>query len=128
MCLESSVVILSVVFLLIAALSIPLLIQISRTAKSIAITLNLLDQSLPGILKNLDEITANINRATYAVNNQIESISLVVRRVQGVLEIFLGFEQIVRESLRLPLFKTIKTATAALTGVRVFLDVFRSSR
>lgn len=128
MCLENSVLILSVVFLLIAALSIPLLIQISRTAKSIAITLNMLDQSLPGILKNLDEITANINRATYAVNNQIESISLVVRRVQGVLEIFLGFEQIVRESLRLPLFKTIKTATAALTGVRVFLDVFRSSR
>ncbi|MEI8172140.1 MAG: DUF948 domain-containing protein [Deltaproteobacteria bacterium] len=128
MYLEISVVILSVVFLLIAALSIPLLIQIWRTAKSITATLNLLNQSLPGILKNLDEITANINKATYAANNQIESISLVVRRVQGVLELFLDFEQILRESLRLPLFKTIKTATAALKGVRVFLDVFRSSR
>ena len=128
MYLEISVVILSVVFLLIAALSIPLLIQIWRTAKSITATLNLLNQSLPGILKNLDEITANINKATYAANNQIESISLVVKRVQGVLELFLDFEQIVRESLRLPFFKTIKTATAALKGVRVFLDVFRSSR
>ncbi|MCX5854057.1 MAG: DUF948 domain-containing protein [Deltaproteobacteria bacterium] len=128
MYLEISVVILSVAFLLIAALSIPLLIQIWRTAKSITATLNLLNQSLPGILKNLDEITANINKATYAANNQIESISLVVRRVQGVLELFLDFEQILRESLRLPFFKTIKTATAALKGVRVFLDVFRSSR
>lgn len=128
MYLEISVVILSVVFLLIAALSIPLLIQIWRTAKSITATLNLLNQSLPGILKNLDEITANINKATYAANNQIESISLVVKRVQGVLELFLDFEQIVRESLRLPFFKTIKTVTAALKGVRVFLDVFRSSR
>jgi uncharacterized protein YoxC len=128
MYLEISVVILSVVFLLIAALSVPLLIQIWRTAKSITATLNTLNQSLPGILKNLDEITANINKATSAANNQIESISLVVRRVQGVLELFLDFEQILRESLRLPFFKTIKTATAALKGVRVFLDVFRSSR
>lgn len=128
MYLEISVVILSVVFLLIAALSIPLLIQIWRTAKSITATLNTLNQSLPGILKNLDEITANINKATSAANNQIESISLVVRRVQGVLELFLDFEQILRESLSLPFFKTIKTATAALKGVRVFLDVFRSSR
>jgi len=128
MYLEISVVILSVVFLLIAALSIPLLIQIWRTAKSITATLNLLNQSLPGILKNLDEITANINKATHTVNNQIESISLVVRRVQGVLELFLDFEQILRESLKLPFFKTIKTATAALKGVRVFFDVFRSSR
>jgi uncharacterized protein YoxC len=128
MYLEISVVILSVVFLLIAALSIPLLIQIWRTAKSITATLNMLNQSLPGILKNLDEITANINKATYAANNQIESISLVVRRAQGVLELFLDFEQILRESLRLPFFKTVKTTTAALKGFRVFLDVFRSSR
>lgn len=128
MYLEISVVILSVVFLLIAALSIPALIQIRRTAKSITATLNLLNQSLPGILKNLDEITANINKATHTVNNQIESISLVVRRVQGVLELFLDFEQILRESLKLPFFKTIKTATAALKGVRVFFEVFRSSR
>lgn len=128
MYLEISVVVLSVVFLLIAALSIPLLIQIWRTAKSITETLHTLNQSLPGILRNLEEITANINKATYTVNNQIESLSHVVRRIQGVLELFLDVEHILRASFRLPFMKTIKTVTAALKGTRIFLDVFRSSR
>ena len=57
MFLEISVVILSFVFLLIAVLSVPFLLQIWRTAKSMATTLQMLNESLPGILKNLEEIT-----------------------------------------------------------------------
>jgi uncharacterized protein YoxC len=128
MYLEISVVVLSVVFLLIAALSIPLLIQIWRTAKSITTTLHTLNQSLPGILKNLDEITTNINKATYTVNNQIESISPVIRRLQSALELFLDLEHVLKAGLRLPFYKTVKTASAVLKGARIFLDVFRSSK
>ena len=50
MFLEISIVILSFVFLLIAVLSVPFLLQIWRTAKSMAITLQMLNESLPGIL------------------------------------------------------------------------------
>jgi len=128
MYLEISVVVLSVVFLLIAALSIPFLIQIWRTAKSITITLHMLNQSLPGILKNLEEITANINRATYTVHNQIEGLSHVVGRIQGTVEIFLDLEQELRAGLISPFFRTMRTVSAVLKGTRVFLEVFRSSR
>jgi uncharacterized protein YoxC len=128
MYLEIGVVILSVVFLLIVALFIPFLIQIWRTANSITATLHMLNQSLPGILKNLEEITTNINKATTTVNNQIEGLAHIVGRVKGTAEIFLDLEQELRAGLISPFFNTMRTVSAVLKGVRAFLDVFRSSR
>ena len=129
MYLEISVVVLSTVFLLIAAaLFIPFLMQIWRTAKNINTTLQILNQNLPGILTNLEEITTNINKASSTVNKQVESLSQVVRRIQGVLEIFLSLENILRAGIRLPYFKAVTTATAVFKGTRAFLNVFRSSR
>lgn len=128
MYLEIGIVVLSLVFLLIAAFAIPALIQVRRTAKSITDTLESLNQSLPSILKNLEEITANINMATNTVNHQVQSFSLVVKRVQVALELLLDVEQIIRASLRHPFIHGITTATAVLKGFRVFLDALRSSR
>lgn len=128
MFLEISVAILSIVFLLIAVLSIPFLLQIWRTAKGITTTLNMLNESLPGILKNLEEITANINKATHTVNEQIEGLSLVARRIQGLMSIVLDVENILRAAVRLPVFKTLRNALAVATGVKAFMKVFFSSR
>lgn len=128
MYLEIGMVVLSLVFLLIAAFAIPTLIQIRRTAKSITDTLESLNQSLPSILRNLDETTANINQATNTVNHQVRSLALVVRRVQVALEFLLDVEQIVKASLGHPFIHGMTTATAVLKGFRVFLDVLRSSR
>jgi uncharacterized protein YoxC len=128
MFLEISVVILSIVFLLIAVFSVPFLLQIWRTAKSMATTLHMLNESLPGILKNLEEITTNINKATHTVNEQIEGLSLVARRIQGLLGIVSDIENILHVGARLPVFKIVRNAFAVLTGVKVFLKVFLSSR
>ncbi|MCX5845617.1 MAG: DUF948 domain-containing protein [Deltaproteobacteria bacterium] len=128
MFLEISVAILSIVFLLIAVLSIPFLLQIWRTAKGITETLHMLNESLPGILKNLEEITANINKATHTVNEQIEGLSLVARRIQGLMSIVLDVENILRAAVRLPVFKTLRNALAVATGVKAFMKVFFSSR
>lgn len=128
MFLEISVVILSIVFLLIAVFSVPFLLQIWRTAKSMATTIDMLNESLPGILKNLDEITTNINRATHTVNEQIEGFSLIARRIQGLLGIVSDIENILNVGARLPVLKSIRNAFAVLTGVKVFLKVFLSSR
>ena len=128
MYLEIGVLVLSLAFLLIAAFAVPTLIQIRRTAKSITDTLESLNRSLPSILKNLDEITANIKQATNTVNHQVQSLSLVVRRVQVALEFLLDVKQIVRASLGYPFIHGMTTATAALKGFRVFLDVLRSPR
>ena len=128
MFLEISVAILSIVFLLIAALSIPFLLQIWRTAKGITETLHMLNESLPGILKNLEEITTNINKATHTVNEQIEGLSLLARRIQGLMSIVLDVENILRAGVRFPVFKTLRNALAVATGVKAFMKVFFSSR
>lgn len=121
-------VIVSIVFLLIAAFSIPFLLQIWRTTKSITETLHMLNQSLPGILKNLEEITANINKATQAVNEQIDGLSAVGQRIQGVLGIVMDIENLLRAGIGLPVFRTLRNTIAVVTGVKVFLKVLRSSR
>jgi uncharacterized protein YoxC len=128
MFLEVGVFILGIVFLLLVVFSIPFLLQVWRSAKSITTTLHMLNENLPGILKNLEEITTNINKATYTVNEQIEGLSLVTRRIQGFLSIVTDIENILRAGLRLPVFKTIRNVVAVVTGVKVFLKVFLSSR
>jgi uncharacterized protein YoxC len=128
MYLEIMVVVLSLVFLLLMGLLIPLLVQIRRTAKSINATLNMLNERLPGILKNLEEITANINSASYTVNSQINNLSYVVGRVQATLEPLLGLREFFGEGLQPPFLKAITTATALLKAVRAFFDSLRSSR
>lgn len=125
---EISVVILGIAFLLIVVLSIPFLLQLWRTAKGITTTLHMLNESLPGILKNMEEITTNINKATHTVNEQIEGLSLVTGRIQGLLSIVANIDNILRASIRLPVFKTIRNVVAVVTGVKVFLKVFLSSR
>ena len=128
MFLEISVAVLSLVFLLIAALSVPFLLQIWRTAKGITETLHMLNESLPGILRNLEEITTNINKATRTVNEQIDGLSLVVGRIQGLFSIVMDVEKILSAGVRLPVFKTLRNAVAVATGLKVFLKVFLSSR
>jgi len=128
MSLEISVVILSIVFLLIVALSIPSLLQILRTARSITETLHMLNKNLPGILRNLEEITINVNKATHTVNEHIEGLSLVAKRVQGFLGIIMDIESLLRAGIGLPILRTLRNAIAAVKGIKAFLKVLLSSR
>ena len=128
MFLEIGVFILGIVFLLLVVFSIPFLLQMWRSAKGITETLHTLNESLPGILKNLEEITTNINKATHTVNEQIEGLALVTGRIQGFLSVVTDIDNVLRASLRLPVFKTVRNVLAVITGVRVFLRVFLSSR
>jgi uncharacterized protein YoxC len=126
--LEIAATILIIVIFLMIALAIPLFLQLRKTVKSADVTLQTLNQCLPGILKNLEEITVNVNKATFTVNKQIENISHVIQRVQGTVEIFLDLERDLRSSLSEPLLKTTHTVTAVLKGVQAFIGAWRSSR
>ena len=128
MFLEIGVFIISIVFLLLVVFSIPFLLQIWRSAKGITATLHMVNESLPGILKNLEETTININKATHTVNEQIEGLALVTGRIQGLLSIITDIDNILRAGMRLPVFKTFRNIVAVVTGVKVFLKVFLSSR
>ena len=116
-------IILSVAFLLFAGFSIPFLFQIWRTAKSIALTLQLLNQNLPGIMKNLEEITANVNQTTSTIGRQVEELSVTMRKIRGVISLLVGLEEVLRGRIRIPLAGTVRTSAAVFKAARVFLSI-----
>ena len=109
-------------FLILAGFALPVLLQVLKTARSMAHTLQLLNQSLPGILKNLEEITEGINRTTAAVHRQVEELSVTVKKVQGTVSILVGLEEILRRGFRLSFLRTFSMGLAVARGVRVFMD------
>ena len=111
----------SMAFVLFAGLCIPSLLQILRTAKSMEMTLQIFNNNLPGIMKNLEEITNSINRTSFIVCRQVEDLSLTVSKIQGTLRLVVGMEEILRRSFYLPFAEKVRTGTAIAKGVRVFL-------
>jgi len=119
---DNILIILSVAFLLFAGLCVPFLIQILRTAREMAMTLQLLNQRLPLIMKNLEDITTNINRTSTTVHRQVAEISLTLNRIQGIVGIFLGLEELLRRRMSFPFARTFRTSMAVGRGIRVFID------
>jgi hypothetical protein len=124
--LETSFVILSVVFLLLVVISIPLFWQMWRAAKNMAMALEELNQSLPKILNNLEDITTNISSATYMLSKEAEGLSRLGSKIRGILELGEDVEQILRTGVKFPLLKAFQTVRGVLKGVRVFIDVLSS--
>jgi uncharacterized protein YoxC len=126
--LNIMLIILSVAFLLFAGFSIPFLLQIWRTAKGMSQTLQLLNESLPAIMKNLEVITTNLNQTTTIVQRQVLELSLTLRKIQGVISLLVGLEEIFRSRIRLPFAGTVRTSAAMIRGVRAFLRILLDDR
>jgi uncharacterized protein YoxC len=123
--LDISLAILSGAFLVLVLFSLPFLFQIWKAAKSITRSVEILNQRLPAILKNVEETTANVNRATMTVNAQVEALSQVVQKFQGVLAVLTETESILRGRLQQPVLRSMSTILAAVKGIGVFWRVFR---
>jgi hypothetical protein len=123
---EIMFIVIAVVFLVLAALTVPFLFQIWRTARNMAISLETLNQSLPGIMKNMEEITANVNKAAGTMNREVEDLARAIGHVRMMLGI--GREGSCLRPEAEPLFRALRMVTAAVKGACVFFDVFRSRR
>ena len=122
--LEIYLLILVIIFILLVIFCIPILLQIWRTSKDLTMTLQTLNQSLPAILKNMEEITTNINNSTAAVNRRIQTFSNTSDRSQLIInDIIDNIQCFVPLALKLPIFQTIKNVVAVVKGIRVFIDV-----
>lgn len=121
--IEIILIILSVIFLTFAVFSIPFLIQIWRTTKAMAETLEILNQDLPMIMQNLEQITTNINRTTTTVHREVAELSLTLRRVQGIVGVFLGVGEVLRHRISFPFARTMMTSLAVLKGLRTFAGI-----
>ncbi len=126
--LEITVVILSVALLLIVVFAVPFLLQLWRSAKNAAVTLEILNQRLPTILANLEEITLNIRKTTTEVNHRVEEVSAVIQKVQGVTNLVAGVSPIFFHRLRMPrgIINKLGTLMAFFKGMNVFLEVLRT--
>jgi uncharacterized protein YoxC len=123
MLLEISVFILSIAFLLFALFSIPSLLQIRKTAETLAATLQTLNENLPVILKNIEAITTHVNQVTSVVNRQIDELSDSFRKLQKTVVFISELGQIVQTGVLVPFLNTLTSLAAAAKGVRVFLNV-----
>jgi len=119
---DNLLTLLSVAFLIFAGLCVPFLIQILRTAREMAFTLQLLNQRLPLIMKNLEEMTTNLNQTSITVHRQVEEISMTMRRIQGIMGIFIGVEEVLRRRMSFPLARTLRTSMAIGRGIQVFVN------
>lgn len=72
----------SIAFLLFAAFNIPFHLQILKTAKCMSQTFQLKNQNLPGILKNLEEITTNITDVPI-LKDLLQGLSIILLRIFG---------------------------------------------
>lgn len=115
-------IVLSVAFLLLAGGAIPFLIQIWRTAKGMSRTLDLLNESLPTIMKNLEEITNNVSQTSHSVHRQVESLTQAMHRIRGTLALLIGVEELARRSLHMPFTPALRTSLAVVKGLRVFIS------
>ncbi|MDA8124810.1 MAG: DUF948 domain-containing protein [Deltaproteobacteria bacterium] len=124
-------IILSVAVLLFVAFAVPFLLQIWQTAKGLSQALQVFNESLPSIMKNLEEITTKVNRTTTTVSRQVEDFSLLAEKIRGTLTLVVGLEEIVRRGLmgvRLPYGSAFRTGFAVAKGVRVFMTYLLSDR
>jgi uncharacterized protein YoxC len=125
MYLEIVLIILGIALLLLVIFCIPILLQIWRTAKDITITLETLNKSLPLLLKNLEDITTNINNSTSVVNREIQGFSRTADRIHLVVSgIVDDIQSITPLAIQSPLYQKMKNAVAIVKGIRVFADAF----
>ena len=126
MYLEIGFVFFGVALLLLVLFCIPLLLKLWRAANDVTITLKVLNERLPAILKNMEDISANINQSTTAINEQVEKYAETSRRVQTLIQQMVsGAELLTPLAIRTPAFQKITEAIALVKGARVFFNVLR---
>jgi hypothetical protein len=84
-----------------------------------------MNQSLPAILKNMEEITANINSSTAVINKKIQNFSDTTNRSRLIInDVIDSIQYFAPLAMKLPVFSSFKKIIAILKGVSVFMDVF----
>ena len=122
--METGLIVIGVALLLLVVLSIPILLKLWRAANDVTVTLQALNERLPAILKNMEEISANINQSTTAINQSVQDYAVTVRRFHEVMgTVANGLEIFSPLALRMPLFRTVASVIPLVKGFSVFLNV-----
>ena len=124
MYLEIALFVLVIILIIMVIFCIPILLQIWRVSKDFSITLQTLNQSLPLILKNMEDITTHVNSSTDVKNKKIQNFASASNK-SGLLinDILNNIQYFAPLALKLPIFRIIRNIVAVAKGMRVFVEV-----
>lgn len=124
MYLEIGLIIFGIALLLLVIFCIPILLKLWRAASDVTVTLQALNERLPTILKNMEEISASINDSTTSINREVQKYSDTAQRFHAVMtDVVGGMELIKPFVIQSPVYRKITDVMAVTKGVRVFLNV-----
>jgi uncharacterized protein YoxC len=124
MYLEMGLIIIGIAVLLLVLFCIPVLLKLRQAVNDINITLQTLNERLPLILKNMEEISTNINQSTTAINTQVQSYALTSSRINLMMnEAVNKIEMVAPLALYSPLVRKISAFIPVLKGVSAFFRV-----
>jgi hypothetical protein len=124
---DNILIAIGILLLILVIFLVPLIIQARRTVKGMAQTLEIINRDLPAIMKNLDEISTNLNWTTATVRSEVAELSMTIKRVQGVLGLFLGAKDVLSRRMSFPLVGAMTTAMAVFKGISAFISVFKGA-
>jgi uncharacterized protein YoxC len=122
---EISLVIIGIAFLVLVIFAVPTLRQLRHTAKSVENTTNSLNQKLPEILENIQNVSLNVSETTGGIRTQIDNISGIVNAVQSLINSITNFEKSFRREIEHPIMEFVHTLNALVKGARTFVETWR---
>ncbi len=124
MYLEIGLIIFGIALLLLVLACIPILLKLWRAASDVTVTLQALNERLPVILKNMEEISNNINHSTTAINGEVQKYAVTAERFHGVMnQVVGGMELLSPLALKFHFFRKTTELIPVIKGVKVFLNV-----
>jgi hypothetical protein len=124
--MEIILLVIGVALLVIVGYTVPLLIQLRKTAADTAETMAGINQRLPLIMKNLEEITTHANRVANTFDGQVDDLAMTVEKINSAMNFYLEKELFFRQQVSIPVANTFRTYGAVLKGVRVFFDSLKT--
>lgn len=129
MYLEIGLMIFGIALLLLVLFCIPILLKLWRAASDITITLQALNQRLPVILKNMEDISTNINNSTTAINEEVQKYKETSARFHNVMDHAVnGISILSPFAVKSPVLRIMTNGVAMLRGLRVFLNVLKGKQ
>ena len=117
MIIDISVLVLSIAVIALVLFLIPSIIQLRKSAKRFEEVSEELNRRLPKILKNIEEITANLN-------GMMSNGSHYVEKLGDAVDDIVDFEKRIKHRVEDPLIETLTTIAAITKAVRAFLTIF----
>lgn len=128
MIIEISVLVASISVLALVLFLIPSIIQLRKSARRIEEVSGHLNQQLPEILKNVNQISSNLNFILSSGRQQAEKLGEAASSIKIMVDDIVDFETKLRHRVEDPLIETLTTITAITKAVRAFLAILLNRR